>query len=91
MNEVEVVARAEAAQIRRERLNRRLGLKCDEAFQPEDGVIQVRIAGAILKATIRMPLFEQKMLDESARVTELLRRQPRDLQHFEPQTHDTIL
>ena len=55
------------------------------------GAALVWIAGAILEAAVRMPLFEQKMLDEIARVTERLRRQPRDLQHFEPQTHDTIL
>ena len=64
-------------------------LQGDQPVEAEDGVIEVARARAILKPAVGIELLAQKAGDQIARLTELRRRQPGDLQHLEPQTHCT--
>src|SRR5262245_59033595 len=62
-----------------------------QTLKAEDRVVQIARAVAILKTSVGIETTVKKGGDEIARFTELLRRQPRHLQHFEPQTHCTTL
>ena len=66
-------------------------LQRDQRIEPEDGVVEVARAGAVLEAAVRIAARAQERRDEIARFTQLPGRQPGDLQHLEPQTHCTNL
>ena len=76
-------------QIRGRFLGRHLFLQRDQRIQTEDGVIEIACAGAVLETAIRIGVGAQERRDEIARLTQLLGRQPGDLQHLESQTHCT--
>ena len=60
-----------------------------QPFQPENRVIEIRLSRSIPEtAAVVIPLVEE-CRDEVGRIRQQLRSQPRDLQHFEPQTHCT--
>src|SRR5207249_9757876 len=88
MDEVQVGLR-EPAQVRGGEIDMKLFLQCDERVETEDGVVEIARACAILEAAIRIEAAAQKGGDQIPRLTQLLGRQPGDLQHFEPQTHCT--
>ena len=77
------------AQVRRRLLGGHVFLQRDERIQTEDGVIEIADAGAVLETAIRVGVGAQERRDEIARLTQLLGRQPGDLQHLESQTHCT--
>jgi hypothetical protein len=91
VHEVQPVAVPEATKVRGDADSRHLGLQGDEAFDAEDGVVEVALARAILETAVRVQPPGEERRDETGGLTELLRREPRHLQHFEPQTHCTIL
>src|SRR5712691_5540518 len=90
MDEVEAPAVTEPSEVRSDCLRWHGFLKGDESLQPENRVVEVAVAGAVLKPAVGIQATVQERGDEIPGLTELLRRQPRDLQHFEPQTHCTI-
>src|SRR5262245_1918420 len=90
MDEVEAPAISEPFEVRRDGSQGSGLLKSDEPFQPEDRVIKIAVAGTVLEPAIGIQAAVQERGDQIAGLTELLRRQPRHLQHFEPQTHCTI-
>ena len=49
------------------------------------------VPGAVLGAAVRVELSLQILLDLASCLVELLRREPRHLQHFELQTHCSTL
>src|SRR5689334_14538509 len=69
----------------------RIAAKRDGGLQAEDGVVQVALAAAIGESAIGQELTRQELPHQIACVTEQIRRQPGDLQHFESQTHCTNL
>ena len=89
MDEVETGAVAEPVEIRGRPCDGKVFLQGDERVEAEDGVIEVARAGAILKAAVGVHTLAQEGRDEIARLTQLLGRQPGDLQHLESQTHCT--
>ena len=89
MDEVETGAIAEPVQVRGGLFDGKVFLQGDERVEAEDGVVEIARAGAILKAAVRVHTLAQEGRDEVARLTELLGRQPGDLQHLESQTHCT--
>ena len=60
-----------------------------EALEPEDGVVEVGEAGAVGEPAGRIVALAEEAADQISRRLQQRRRQPRDLQHFEPQTHCT--
>src|SRR5262249_19612220 len=64
-------------------------LERNEAVESKDGVVKVASSHAVLKAAIRVQALSQEGRDQVARLTQLLGRQPGDLQHLESQTHCT--
>ena len=70
-------------------LGRRLALQGDQSLEPEDGVIKVARAVAILEAAVGVEPGGKEVCGQVGRVTEQRRRQSGHLQHFEPQTHCT--
>ena len=89
VDEVETGAVAESVEVGGGLCDGKLFLQGDERVEPEDGVVEIARAGAILKAAVRVHTLAQEGGDEIARLTELLGRQPGDLQHLESQTHCT--
>ena len=89
MDEVQTRAVAESIQVRRGPGGREVFLQGDERIEAEHGVVEIARARAILKAAVRVETPAQERRDEIARLTQLLGRQPGDLQHLEPQTHCT--
>src|SRR5437588_8590588 len=69
----------------------RLGAECDAGLQAEDRVVQVAVAAAVGESAVGQELTCHELPNQIACVTEQIRRQPRDLQHFESQTHCTNL
>ncbi len=63
--------------------------KRQQTFEAENGVIDIADAGPVSEAAVVVHLAAQKIGDEVRLLTQQFRRQPRDLQHFEPQTHCT--
>ena len=61
--------------------------KGDQTFQAEDGVVEVAAAGAIPNSPVGVDLFPQEVGDPLSGFAQQVGGQPRDLQHFEPQTH----
>ena len=53
------------------------------------GVVEVRFPRSIPETAVRVQLRDHKIANKLARLTQSPGRQPRDLQHFEPQTHCT--
>src|SRR5712691_3523035 len=70
---------------------RRISAKCDAGLHAEDRVVEVAGAAAIGESAIGQELTRHELPNQIACVTEQIRRQPRDLQHFESQTHCTNL
>jgi hypothetical protein len=61
----------------------------NKPFESEDGVVKVANAGAVLESPIGILLSAEEIGDKVGALTQQFGRQPRDLQHFEPQTHCT--
>ena len=89
VNEVEPGAIAESVKVGSGRRGGDVFLQRDQRVEPEHGVIEIARAGAILKAAVRVQTRSQEGADQTARLTQLLGRQPGDLQHLESQTHCT--
>ena len=91
MHEVETVAIAEAPEIVGGFAKRRIAAKREEGLQPEHRVVKVAVPAAIRETAAGKLLTGEELPDQVAGVTEQIRRQPGDLQHFESQTHCTNL
>ena len=66
MDEVQVLAGAEAAQVGGTRFNREIDAQREERLQPENGVIKIADAGAVLKAAVWVQPLAQKGSDHTA-------------------------
>jgi hypothetical protein len=89
MDEIERRAVAEGLQVG-DRRRWRGNAQRRETLEAEDGVVKIALTGPVLKSTIGVHAALEKCTDEIARITQQRRREPRDLQHFAPQTHCTI-
>ena len=89
MDEVEPLAVPELLQIAGGTIDRKFLLQRDEAVEAEDGVIEIALAGAVLKTTVGIDSIAQERCNQVAGLTQLGGRQPGDLQHLESQTHCT--
>ena len=91
MDEVEIVAVVELPEKRRDRSGRERFVDRGQGFETEDRVVQVALPGPVLKPSVGIEPAVQKSCHQITGLTQLLGRQPRHLQHFEPQTHCTTL
>src|SRR5258708_39900379 len=87
MNEVQRLAVAKAPQIAFKSAYRQFRLQRQQPINAEDGVVKIARVRAALETTISVLLAKQKIPDEIARFAQQPRRQPRDLQHLQSQTH----
>src|SRR5712692_2322811 len=87
MNEVQRLAVAKGLQIAFNSAHRQFRLQRQQPVDAEDGVVQIARFRAALETTISALLAKQKVPDLIARFAQQLRRQPRDLQHLQSQTH----
>src|SRR5439155_25009513 len=62
-------------------------IKGQQSVDAEHGVIKIAPTRAVLESTILILLAEKKGAHQSRGVSEELRRQPGDLQHFQPHAH----
>src|SRR5438477_239893 len=83
---VEVLAVPEMLQIETHLLDGRILPERDQAFEGKDRVVEVALAGAVAGAAVFVELVAQKPGDGLSGFLKEVGRQPRDLQHFEPQT-----
>ena len=90
VHQVEALAALESSQVGNDRFGGKGLLQGNEACESEDRVVEVAFAGAVLKAAVGIQGSVQESSDEIAGLTERPRREPRHLQHSEPQTHCTI-
>src|SRR5437867_114087 len=67
-----------------------LHLQRHEAIEAENRVVEIAFGCAIFEAPVVVLLALKKIANQSGGFTEELRRQPRDLQHFEPHAHRAI-
>ena len=72
VDEVETGAVAEPIEVGGGLLDGQWFLQGDERVEPEDGVVEIARAGAILKAAVRVETLAQKGRDQIARLTQLL-------------------
>src|SRR6266851_5125405 len=87
MNQVQRLAVAKGPQIAFNSAHRQFRLQRQQPINPKDGVVEIARVRAALETTVSVLLAKQKMSDEIARFAQQLRRQPRDLQHLQSQTH----
>src|SRR6266568_6303897 len=87
MNEVQLLAVAKGSQIAFNSPHRQFHLQRHQPIDAENSVVKIAGVRAALETTVRVLLAEQKISDEIARFAQQLRRQPRDLQHLQSQTH----
>src|SRR6185369_14603098 len=91
VDEVEPAAGAEGLEPGPDPVDRQLLPERDQSLEGEDGVVEVAGAGAVARAAVRVELLVEKPRDGLSGLLQEAGRQPRDLQHFEPQTHCSIL
>ena len=91
MNEVEGYHVADRLKVRPRCRDGQFTLQGSKAFEPEHRVLEIARAVAILKSAVRVDATRKKLRRQIRGVTERFRRQSRDLQHFESQTHRTNL
>ena len=87
MDEVEIIARKGRAQMRGNRRTIELHLQSLQAAEHEDGVVEIGCAIAVAAGAVTTQLCGDKGPDEIGGISQERRRQPRDLQHFETNTH----
>jgi hypothetical protein len=62
-------------------------LESGEGIQTEDSVVKITFAFAVPEAAIVILLSSQEVRHQITGIAEDLRRQARDLEHFEPNAH----
>src|SRR5581483_5461577 len=90
VDEVEALAGPEAGQVAADAVGGEFALEGEEPFQGEDGVVEVALPGPVAGPSVVVELVVQEAGDGFSGLLQELGRQPRDLQHFEPQTHRSI-
>ena len=65
----------------------RLLAQRDQTFKAEDGVVEIALTGTIPESSVRIDLVPQEVVDPLSGFAQQVGGQPRDLQHFESQTH----
>src|SRR5262249_112076 len=86
VHQVETLAGAEPLKVSAGLGERRVLAQGEEAFQAEHRVVEVACAAAVRESAVGKMLAAGELANKAAGVTEEIRRQPGDLQHFESQT-----
>ena len=89
MHEVERLPVAETLQIRHDGFGRQFLAERDERLQTEHRVVEVACSRTVREAAVGIEMPSDEVRHEGGRFTEQLRRQPRDLQHLQPNAHCT--
>src|SRR3989442_1323796 len=91
MHEVQLLPCSELAEIGFQLRDRQGRLQGEQAFDPEDAVIEVAQAGAVLEPAVVILLAGEKESNEIGGITKEPGRQTGHLQHFQTHAHPTFM
>ena len=82
IHEIQMLSVSEAPHVRSNLFHRQLSLKCDQAIDAKDRVIEITSAVAVDEAPVPIELSKQKIARELGGISEDFRREPSHLEHL---------